>query len=69
MTKFGELDPDSFKELGEVDQADMKKCPHLIIAFEHYRPDGSCRCNDISHKEMSEWGYIWSTKLKLWVAF
>ena len=60
MTEFGKLDPDgSYEKLGNVDQSAMLKCPHAIIAFEHYREDGSCRCDDETHTEMKEWGYVW----------
>ena len=42
-----------------IRQADIGKCPHVIIAVEHYRDDGTCRCDDESHVEMKEWGYEW----------
>lgn len=34
-------------------------CPSLIMVAEHYRPDNTCRCDDESHTEMVEWGYVW----------
>lgn len=34
-------------------------CPHFIMVPEHYRPNGTCRCNDASHTEMRGWGYTW----------
>lgn len=41
-------------------QSDVLACPHVILSPEHYREeDGSCRCNDASHSEMEEWGYVW----------
>lgn len=40
-------------------QSDMLRCLHYIIATEHYHDDGTCRCNDPSHTEMEEWGYVW----------
>ena len=39
--------------------ADIRKCPHVIIMPEHYRADGTCRCNDPEHVEMRAWGYKW----------
>ena len=27
-------------------QSDILRCPHVIMVPEHYRPDGSCKCND-----------------------
>ena len=63
MTEFGELRPDgSYARKGEVRQEDMMRCPHFIMVFEHYRPDGSCRCNDPDHAEMAEWGYTWDAE-------
>jgi hypothetical protein len=44
----------------EMPQAMIQACPHYIFAPEHYRADGTCRCNDPSHREMSEWGYTWN---------
>jgi uncharacterized phage-associated protein len=41
-------------------QSDMQKCEHFIMVPEHYRRDGSCRCDDVSHVEMDEWGYAWN---------
>lgn len=26
--------------------SDLQACPHLILAPEHYRDDGSCRCDE-----------------------
>lgn len=46
--------------------ADIQRCPHYIIAPEHYRPDGSCLCNDQNAKVMAEWGYRWDATSKRW---
>lgn len=43
-----------------IKQSDIAACPHCIFVPEHYRDDGSCRCNDETHKQMHEWGYRWS---------
>ena len=43
----------------EIKQADMLKCPHCIMVAEHYRADGSCRCDDPDHTEMRAGGYRW----------
>jgi hypothetical protein len=40
-------------------QSDIMKCPHLIMVPEHYRRDGSCRCDDPNHEVMATWGYVW----------
>jgi len=42
-----------------IDQSTIAKCPHVIFAAEHYRADGTCKCNDPTAKEMAEWGYTW----------
>lgn len=39
------------------------RCPHLIFAGEHYRDDGSCKCNDPDETVMAEWGYVWKDGL------
>jgi hypothetical protein len=68
VTKFGKLHPDgSVTDEREIDQADMRKCPHFMMVAEHYRLDGSCRCNDPDHMEMLEWGYVWSPESKAWL--
>lgn len=43
-----------------------QRCPHLIFVGEHYRADGSCKCNDQNETVMREWGYHWSKKNKQW---
>jgi hypothetical protein len=60
MTEFGRLDPDgTYTKHGDVKQSDMLRCPHKIIMFTHYRPDGSCKCDDPTERAMmiAEWGY------------
>lgn len=43
-----------------IRQADILRCPHAIMMFDHYREDGTCRCDDPEHREMREWGYRWT---------
>ena len=45
-----------------------ERCPHLIFSGEHYRPDGSCLCDDPSATVMAEWGYVWNPQTKQWDA-
>ena len=67
MTIFANLNPDgSLTNVREIKQSDMLKCPHVIMVAEHYRADGTCRCNDPEHKEMRAWGYRWSKKRQSW---
>lgn len=60
MTEFGRLHPDGrYEHIRSINQSSMLRCPHFIIAAEHYRDDESCRCDDPTHTEMVEWGYVW----------
>ena len=43
-----------------IKRSDIRKCPWIILKPEHYRENGSCRCNDPEHLEMKEWGYTWN---------
>lgn len=45
---------------------DIARCPHYIIAPEHYKPDGTCFCNDPNAAIMAEWGYKWDPEKKQW---
>jgi hypothetical protein len=38
----------------------IRACPHLIMVPEHYRVDGTCRCDDPTHTEMADWEYKWN---------
>lgn len=41
-------------------QSDMLKCPFAIMMPEHYRPDGTCKCNDPIHRNIvmiPQWEY------------
>lgn len=29
----------------------IRKCPHFILAPDHYKEDGSCLCFDLGHQE------------------
>lgn len=35
------------------------RCPFLIMVGEHYREDGSCKCDDPEHRKfmIAEWEY------------
>lgn len=39
--------------------SDIKRCRFTIFAAEHYRADGSCKCDDAAHRAMmiAEWEY------------
>lgn len=63
MTRFSELRMIDGKlvetNVREVKQSDMLRCPHCIMVADHYREDGTCRCNDPTATEMKDWGYEW----------
>lgn len=60
MTLFAKLSPDgSMTDVRVIDQSDMMKCKFSIMVPEHYRLDGSCKCDDADYRKMmiEEWGY------------
>jgi hypothetical protein len=58
---FGTLNP----ETGELEnvrllkQSDILKCHFSILIPDHYREEGSCKCDDAEHRRMmiAEWEY------------
>jgi hypothetical protein len=61
MVWFSTLNPDGTESnIREITQADMMKCPFCIMTPDHYRLDGTCRCDDVNHDMMAEWGYKWN---------
>jgi hypothetical protein len=68
MTRFSKLHPDgSETDVRYIKQSDMLKCPHCIIAAEHYRNDGSCKCDDPNDFIMKDWGYAWNAEKAQWM--
>lgn len=59
MTIFAKLTKDGLTEVREIKQADLQRCRFTILTAEHYRTDGSCKCDDPEHRAMMirEWGY------------
>ncbi len=58
--QFGTLHPDGkVTNVRMIKQADIGACPHVIFMATHYRPDGSCKCDDPDERAMMirEWGY------------
>ena len=51
-----------------IRQSDLLACPHVILMPDHYRLNGSCRCDDVTHSDMAEGGYVWHRGLSRWVA-
>jgi hypothetical protein len=57
---FGTLQPDgALTGVRQIKQSDLRACPFSILAAEHYREDGTCKCSDPEHRAMMirEWGY------------
>lgn len=69
MPMFGELLPDGTVR-GErfIEQEVIMRCQFFIMAPEHYREDDTCRCDDPSHLEMAQWGYVWNQDDMKWRA-
>lgn len=68
VIQTGVFDDDGTYVLGPaLPKSQVRACPHVIFLPDHYREDGSCRCDDPTHIEMKEWGYTWDAKAKEWV--
>lgn len=63
MTRFSKLELKGGElvetEVRQIKQSDMLRCPHCIMVADHYRADGTCKCNDPNETVMKEWGYEW----------
>lgn len=48
-----------FSNIRMIKQSDIAKCTFFILAAEHYREDGSCKCDDSEHRKLmiNKWGY------------
>lgn len=58
--EFGTLHPDGkTTDVRMIKQSDVGRCPFYILVADHYREDGSCKCNDLKYRKsvMSKWGY------------
>lgn len=66
--EFGTLYPDgTYVHNVTITKAVILSCPYVIIHPSHYRPDGTCRCDDPDHPEMIEWEYTWDENLRRWL--
>ena len=57
---FGTLRPDgAVTNIRSIRQSDIRACSHTILSPGHYRPDGSCKCDDAEERAMRirEWEY------------
>lgn len=58
--RFSEMDASGVESnVRVIKQSDLQRCPHTILVADHYRDDGSCRCDDPDHLVMAEWGWVW----------
>jgi hypothetical protein len=58
--RFGTLNEDgTVSEERLIRQADVRACAHFILLPEHYRENGTCRCDDPEAGEMLLAGYVW----------
>ena len=58
--QFGTLQPDgTLTNRRAIKQTDVMACQFSILMPEHYRENGSCRCDDPDHRKMmiATWGY------------
>jgi hypothetical protein len=58
--KFGTLHENgTVIEIRQIKQIDIGRCPQCILEPNHYREDGSCKCDDPEEQKMMirEWGY------------
>lgn len=51
-----------------MQQSMITACPHVIFTPDHYRADGSCKCDDPHDANMGEWGYVWDETSRMWAA-
>lgn len=66
MSKVSYAKIDEHGNLFDHKMIDPTKCPRLILSGEHYRDDGTCKCNDPNETVMAEWGYEWSDATGRW---
>lgn len=56
---FGILTESGLTNTRMISQSNIAKCPFCIMVADHYREDGTCKCNDPEYRKMmmKEWGY------------
>lgn len=57
---FGTLSPGGkLSNVRLIKQSTIANCPFFILVPDHYREDGSCKCDDPEYRKMmiKEWGY------------
>jgi hypothetical protein len=56
----------TIRPMATINFGNLTNCPNTIFDHTHYRPDGSCKCNDKSNTIMKKWGYKWNAKAGQW---
>jgi hypothetical protein len=65
--RFSEMDKNGKeRNVRVIKRSTIMKCPHVILVADHYRADGTCRCNDPHAPMMKEWGYTWNGEKGVW---
>ncbi len=57
---LGTLHPDGqLTNVRMMKQSSFANCPFFIMILDHYREDGTCKCNDEVYRKtvMRKWGY------------
>ena len=64
---FGTWTPEGLVNVRIIKQADIAECPHLIMVPNHYRDNGTCKCDDPTEQAMMirDWGYSRKDFLKV----
>lgn len=60
MTSFLKLNSDGTTTMiKKINQSDILKCNFAILSPDHYREDGTCKCDDRDHRKkmIKDWGY------------
>lgn len=59
VTEPGKAERNPPMEIRILNNSDIGKCKFFIFQPDHYREDGSCKCDDHEHRAMMirEWGY------------
>jgi hypothetical protein len=57
--EFATLTPTGLTNVRTLRQSDIAACPFVIFVADHYREDGSCRCDDADERVrmIEEWEY------------
>lgn len=57
--EFGVLAPGLYTKVRTIKHSDLRRCPFTIFVADHYRADGSCKCDDPEHRAMMirDWEY------------